>query len=162
MGEFSGFFHVVRPERKLGSSIYYPHNLPHVELGQAWHLSRQREPVPKVERVPQLWGVHASLLKITFRLFFNRRFPQLLNSSTMVGNSYTSQSTTVDYLGSMFLSVSPETHTHTHRKLKPCYSAMLYRSLSKPEKSTYYSVNNILSQLALLLSARLFKILKAC
>ena len=44
-----------------------------------------------------LGGVNTSFLKIIYKLLLNNCFPQLLNSFTMIGNSYVSQrSMTVD------------------------------------------------------------------
>lgn len=68
-----------------------------------------------------LEGVNTSFLKIIYKLLLNNCFPQLLNSFTMIGNSYVSQrSMTVDSKAAD-IRLSPETSTHKQ------FTAMLVR-----------------------------------
>lgn len=93
-----------------------------------------------------LWGVNASFLKTTFKLIFNNRFPQLLNSFSMIGNSHVCwRSMTVDYPAADLCLLSPDpcAYTSYSHAGQACSTEV---RLPEPSKSTYYFVKSILSK----------------
>lgn len=113
--------HIVNPEKKFGSlfiiciTVHMLSQKRPASLKVTWASARNGE----IDS--GLGGVNTSFLKIISKLLLNNCFPQLLNSFTMIGNSYVSQrSMTVDSKAAD-ICPSPETSTDTQ------FTAMLVR-----------------------------------